>query len=70
MTTTTTRPMPLVDDLTRRGFLTSLTAATLLGACGPTATGTDQAADRAWSFTDDRGVSVTLPTRPGRIAAF
>jgi iron complex transport system substrate-binding protein len=63
------RPVP-VDDLTRRGFLASATAAALLTACTSASTSNNQAGTGEWSFTDDRGTTVTLPSRPTRIAAF
>ncbi|MGQ0776580.1 MAG: hypothetical protein ACT4NY_19500 [Pseudonocardiales bacterium] len=58
-----------VADLTRRGFLTSVSAAGLLTACNSDDDGTGESGG-GWSFTDDRGVRVDLPSRPMRIAAY
>ncbi|MCA9876236.1 MAG: ABC transporter substrate-binding protein [Thermomicrobiales bacterium] len=53
---------------TRRGFLGGLTASVIAlrtaGAQTPGASDAD-----AWSFTDDRGVTVTLPEQPTRVIA-
>jgi len=61
----------IVDELTRRGFLTgAVGAAALLGlsACG-TDSSENSISSPAWSFTDDRGNTVTLPKPPARVAA-
>lgn len=60
-------PMLPIDDLTRRGFLASATATALLTACSGTPAGTDRTGTAEWRFTDDRGVTVTRPSRPARI---
>ena len=58
------------DDATRRQFLAGLAATGLFVACGsgdqPSATGPGD--DPTWSFTDDRGVTVELPSTPRRLA--
>ncbi|MGH3751625.1 MAG: ABC transporter substrate-binding protein [Pseudonocardiaceae bacterium] len=62
------------NDLTRRRFLLAGAAAGLLTACS--GSGTDGASPPSatpksdWSFTDDRGVAVTLPKPPERIVAY
>lgn len=60
-----------IEDLTRREFVFGALGAVLLIACGDD--DEDDSASigegRRWSFTDDRGVTVELPSRPGRIIA-
>lgn len=74
-------PRPLApeidDDLTRRRLLWGaggLTAGFLAGCADDgdsrAADPTPSATAAAWSFTDDRGVTVNLPARPARIAAY
>lgn len=65
------------NDLTRRRLLLAGTAAGLLTACSagpasPASSPSPSAEPRRsrWSFTDDRGVAVTLPTPPERIVAY
>ncbi|SCL34720.1 iron complex transport system substrate-binding protein [Micromonospora nigra] len=61
--------------LSRRGLLAAGGAATLaalLAGCGrdePAQTGTGNGSG-TWSFTDDRGDTVTAPARPTRVVAF
>ncbi|MGH8933792.1 MAG: twin-arginine translocation signal domain-containing protein [Egibacteraceae bacterium] len=68
--TTLLAPPPFLDDVTRRQFLTgtAAAAAVLLAGCGTGASG--QGGTAEWSFTDDRGVTVELPARPTRVAAY
>ncbi|MGH3915751.1 MAG: hypothetical protein ACRDTC_20425 [Pseudonocardiaceae bacterium] len=55
-------------DLNRHHFLTAVAAAGLLTACGSNATPSPTTpAAGPWTFTDDRGVTVTRPSRPIRI---
>lgn len=62
------QPAP-VDDATRRQFLAGVTAAALLAGCGnDSSTSEGSAGPVGWSFTDDRGETITLPARPQRIA--
>lgn len=58
----------LHGGLSRRRFLAAAAAAGLLTACGSDAT-SNLAVPAAgpWTFTDDRGVEVTRPSRPSRI---
>lgn len=62
----------LVDQLTRRGFLAGTLSATAVGlaACASHQPDPGSAASSptGWSFTDDRGKVVDLPTPPSRIA--
>ncbi|MGH3872901.1 MAG: ABC transporter substrate-binding protein [Pseudonocardiaceae bacterium] len=65
------------NDLTRRRLLLAGAAAGLLTACGAGPAGSagspSPSADRRrsrWSFTDDRGVAVTLPSPPERIVSY
>lgn len=66
----------IVDELTRRGFISGgLSAAALLGlaACTTDDTGdgrsaADPAASTAWTYTDDLGREIGLPSTPARIA--
>lgn len=58
----------LHGDLSRRHFLAAAAATGLLTACGSDTTSSPAApAARPWTFTDDRGVQVTRPSRPSRI---
>ncbi|MGC4112268.1 MAG: ABC transporter substrate-binding protein [Nocardioides sp.] len=64
----------VLDELTRRRLLTAATAGVaLLGldACGSSQTSSNDAAakDSAWTFTDDLGRTIHLPSRPARIAS-
>ena len=67
-----------MSALTRRRFLGVTTAAgiaAVLAGCGgspPPAAGTSPtpAASGAWSFTDDRGTTVSLPAQPQRLVAY
>ncbi|WP_300019562.1 twin-arginine translocation signal domain-containing protein [Pseudonocardia sp.] len=65
------RRAPIEAATTRRRFLTGSALAVLVAGCGtaPTGSAPDPAAG-SWSFTDDRGETVELPTRPTRIAAY
>lgn len=66
------------NDLTRRRFLLAGAAAGLLTACSGSGTGdgaggaspTSETPQSDWSFTDDRGVAVTLPKPPERVVAY
>lgn len=64
------RRSPLASTTSRRGLLTgggALGLAALLAACGSK----DEAPSAgAWSFTDDRGQTVSLAAAPERIVAF
>lgn len=57
-----------IENATRREFLTGAAATALLVGCGTNSTGDGPAGPPEWSFTDDRGETVTLPARPVRIA--
>lgn len=52
---------------TRRSFIGAAAASALTFSSGRAQT--PAAPDSAWSFTDDRGVTVTLPERPTRVIA-
>ena len=75
-TRTTVRPAPTRrHSPTRRrllttsaGSVTGLGLAGLLAACGSSSDAGASSASDAWSFTDDRGVTVKLASRPKRIA--
>lgn len=61
----------IVDELTRRGFLAGgIGAAAALGLAACTADGSSAPAPSGgpWSFTDDHGKTVRLPSRPQRVA--
>lgn len=68
-----TQPLPPdlipMADLTRRGFLASVSATALLTACSSD-DGETGLRNSSRSFTDDRGIRVDLPSRPVRIAAY
>ncbi|MGH3777227.1 MAG: hypothetical protein ACRDRR_16110 [Pseudonocardiaceae bacterium] len=71
------RPDPIRDDLTRRRLLgAGLGAGVGLALTGCTsnepaaAPSASPTAEAGWSFTDDRGTTVSLPARPQRIAAY
>lgn len=58
--------------ITRRGLLATTLAAALLAACGDgekDETTASESTDGPWEFTDDRGVTISLPRRPERIVA-
>lgn len=58
----------LHGGLSRRRFLAAAAAAGLLTACGSDGTSNPAVpAAGPWTFTDDRGVEVTRPSRPSRI---
>ncbi|MGQ0680480.1 MAG: ABC transporter substrate-binding protein [Actinomycetota bacterium] len=60
----------VVDDLTRREFITGLTAAGLLAACGRNQPGGDAAVPTATrSFKDVAGNEILVPGSPQRIVA-
>ncbi len=64
-------PSPVVDDATRRQFIVGgVSLAALLAGCGDSTPAPTGQTDAGWSFTDDRGVTVNLPSRPTRIAAY
>lgn len=64
----------ILDDITRREFIVGGAAlAGLLVGCAPDDSdelGDSPSTAGPWSFTDDRGVEITLPTMPTRIAMF
>ncbi len=69
------RPPPIDDDLTRREFIVGgLSLAALLAACGgndeDSAGGRAKGAEGPWTFTDDRGRTITLDRRPERVVAY
>ncbi len=65
---------PEVDgDITRRRFVTGGVAAGLFGlaGCGRDRSRTaSPGGPSTWTFTDDRGITIELPTRPTRVAAY
>jgi len=60
----------LIAALTRRRLLTSASAAALMAGLADSAKAQPATPVGEWSFTDDRGVTVTLPAPPQRIVAF
>ncbi|MGQ0718123.1 MAG: ABC transporter substrate-binding protein [Pseudonocardiales bacterium] len=55
------------NDLSRRRFLAVAVAAGLLTACGSDTSNPAVPDAGPWTFTDDRGIEVTRPSRPARI---
>lgn len=65
--------IPTIEDISRRTLITGAFASALLIACGDSdeddSSGAAAENEGPWEFTDDRGVTVSLPTRPKRIVA-